>query len=355
MGFQPARPQRDIATTEAHFEADIRLRLAPWRLTAHSPRQLDMMRALARLGATPRKATALDVVETLSAHPEIAVGAVPAKIEIEPTSRTDHAPFYLREYLASQPQIDLAPETFAKVVEALGPHRDVLLTLEGLGEPLLHPDLAPLIATAKAAGIMGVHLGTGGRLLDESAVERLTQARLDLLSVHVGAHTPESYELLFGAPGLHRVQAHLESAFKARPASGHTWPLYVAEITKIRPLEGDIEPFVDFWRPRADATLIRPYNDFAGQIEDIATIHMRTSKRIPCRKIFTEMYVDAEGIAWPCRQDIHRTRPLGNITEQSPADLWRGDFLEKLRSAHLAGDYDFFPLCRNCRDSYYSL
>ena len=73
-----------------------------------------------------------------------------------------------------------------------------------------------------------------------------------------------------------------------------------------------------------------------------------------CRKIFPELYLDAEGMAWPCRQDIHRTAPLGDAAEEGVAAVWHCEFMEKLRAAHAAGDYDFFPLCRNCRDWYYS-
>ena len=80
---------------------------------------------------------------------------------------------------------------------------------------------------------------------------------------------------------------------------------------------------------------------------------MRTSARIPCRKIFSELYVDAEGIAYPCRQDIRRRRPLGNTAELDIAFLWHSEFMESLRAAQMAGDYEFFPLCKGCKDWYY--
>jgi len=80
---------------------------------------------------------------------------------------------------------------------------------------------------------------------------------------------------------------------------------------------------------------------------------MRTSSRIPCRKIFHEMYIDAEGTAYPCRQDIFKTHPLGNAAEEGLGALWRCAFMEELRAAHSRGEYSFFPLCRNCKDWYY--
>lgn len=355
VAYKPGQPQRDLTATEGHFEADMKLRLAPWRLTACSRRRLEMMRALSALGASPRKATALEVVALLASHSELWSGAVPAKIEIEPTTRVDAAPFWLREFVQGRKAADIDATAFARILESLRGHEDVLLSLEGLGEPLLSEHLPGMVAAAKDLPLLGVHVGTFGRLLDSSVFEALKRARLDVLSVFLGAHTGEGYAGIFGRSGLDGAQAALEDAFALRRESEVTWPLLVAEIAKVRAVEGEIEGFFDYWVGRCDWPLISPQNDRAGQVEDCATIHMRTSERVPCRKIFTEMYIDADATAWPCRQDIHRTRPLGDAAEEGVGALWHSPFMEDLRRAHMAGDWDFFPLCRDCKDWYYSI
>lgn len=354
MSYKPSAPQRDLAATEAHYEADIELRTAPWRLTAHSLRQLEMMRALVALGVSPQSANSLDVIRALASHPLITAGPAPHRIEIEPTSRVDAAPFYLREYVLARRKADMPVEQFRLIAASIAPHRDVVLSLEGLGEALMHPQLGEIVAAARDAGFLGIHAATYARSLDADTCDRLTRSGLTVLSAHVGAHTEEGYRKLFGIGGIDRVKAAVEEAFARRGSEDVLRTLVVAEMTKTRALEPEIEPFYDWWVTRSDWAVIRPYNDFAGQVEDHATIHMRTSKRIPCRKIFSEMYIDAEGIAYPCRQDIRRTRPLGNAAEEGVARLWRCDFMEKLREAHTRGDHDFFPLCRACRDWYYS-
>lgn len=355
MGYRPQHPQRDLATTEAHFEAAMPLRTANRRFTAHSLRQIEMLRALAALGASPRGASALEAVAAMSAHSELWAGPTPSKIEVEPTSRVDTAPFYLTRYLLGRGRRDMDMETFAKIAASIAPYRDCLLTLEGLGEPLLYADLAGMVAAAKEAGFLGVHVGTGGTKLDAGTFAALRDAGLDVLSVRLGAATPEGYRRLYGAEGLESAAAALEEAFAERKNSKIARPLLAAEITKMRPMEDEIEPFYNRWLASCDWPVIRPYNDFAGQIEDHTTIHMRTSRRIPCRKIFTELYIDAEGVAWPCRQDIRKTQPLGNAAEKGIPALWHCEFMEKLREAHVRGDWDFFPLCRNCKDWYYSI
>ncbi|MHC4712555.1 MAG: radical SAM/SPASM domain-containing protein [Planctomycetota bacterium] len=355
VAYNPTRAQRDIASTEAHFEADMGLRTAPWRFTAHSLRQLEMMRALCDLGASVRKASGLDAVVALGGHPELWSGPVPAKIEIEPTTRFDAAPFYLRDYACSRVSSDMPPDVFANIVSSLAPHRDVCLSLEGLGEPLLHEHLVAMVTAAREAGILGVHIATGGRFLDLSAFRALRDAGLDILSVNVGAAGEDAYQRLFGCEAFAKVAAAVEEVFAERRKSDITWPLIVAEITKLRALDAEVEPFYNHWLGRCDWPVIRPFNDFAGQVEDAATVHMRTSARIPCRRIFNEMFIDAEGTAWPCRQDIHRTRPLGNAAEEGIPALWHCGFMEELREAHSRGDWGFWPLCLACKDWYYTI
>ena len=354
LAYKPIQPQRDMAATEAHFEADIELRTAPWRLTVHSQRQLEMARALAEAGVSPRSASSIEVVRALGSCPAIAAGSAPAKVEIEPTSRIDAAPFYLRDFAASRKAADMDALRLRAILETVSPREDVVVSLEGLGEPLCHPRIAELVRTAREAGVLGVHVGTHGRLLDERVFKALADARLDVLSVAIGAHTEDTYRAIYGVEGLEKARAAVEAAFKMRKAAEIPWPLVVAEITKIRRAEGDIEPFFDHWYANCDWPVIRAYNDFAGQIEDVATIHMRTSSRVPCRKIFREMYVDAEGIAYPCRQDIRRTHPLGDAAAEGLSKLWRSEFMDRLRAAHVAGDWGFFPLCRGCKDWYYA-
>lgn len=354
LRFNPAQPQRDLTTTEAHYEAELELRVAPWRLTAHSRRQLEMMRGLAERGASPRKASALEVVRTLSESPELWPGPVPSKIEIEPTTRADAVPSYLAPVVKTRGPADMSEADFARILSSIAPHRDVVLSLGGLGEPLLHEKIARLVSDASEAGALGVHLATYGRPLGDDAYGRLVDAHLDALSVYLGAHTEDTYTALFGDKGLAGPAAFLERAFKERVALKRSWPLLMAEIVKMRPAESDIEAFFDHWFANCDWPVIRPYNDFAGQVEDLATIHMRTSNRIPCRKIFEELYIDAECVAYPCRQDIMKTRPLGNAAEEGVEALWHCGFMEELRAAHVAGEYGVFGLCADCKDWYYA-
>ena len=62
----------------------------------------------------------------------------------------------------------------------------------GFGEPLMHPDIAVMVARAKAAGAR-VELITNGILLNEELARSLVTAGLDFLWLSIDGASPQSY------------------------------------------------------------------------------------------------------------------------------------------------------------------
>jgi radical SAM protein with 4Fe4S-binding SPASM domain len=82
-------------------------------------------------------------------------------------------------------------ETFARLIDALpGLQR---ITLQGLGEPLLAPDLFRMVEYAAERGIR-IGFNTNGTLLRRSDAERLVTAGLDWLHVSLDGARAETYE-----------------------------------------------------------------------------------------------------------------------------------------------------------------
>jgi MoaA/NifB/PqqE/SkfB family radical SAM enzyme len=67
------------------------------------------------------------------------------------------------------------------------------IILQGAGEPLLHPDIADIIAMFKNAGF-AVQLHTNGILLNAANAQKLIASGLDMLRVSLWGITPEEYE-----------------------------------------------------------------------------------------------------------------------------------------------------------------
>jgi radical SAM protein with 4Fe4S-binding SPASM domain len=95
---------------------------------------------------------------------------------------------------------------FREIVDAL-PDLDVL-TLQGLGEPLLAPDLLRMVAHAAARGVR-VGFNTNATLLTRAMAERLVAAGLDWLCVSLDGATAATYESIRDGASFARVERHV--------------------------------------------------------------------------------------------------------------------------------------------------
>jgi putative metalloenzyme radical SAM/SPASM domain maturase len=106
---------------------------------------------------------------------------------------------------------DMTRETFARLVPAFG--RLEALVLNGIGEPLLHPDLEVFVAEARrvmpATGWVGFQ--TNGQLLDAERARTLVEAGVDRVCISADAVSPE----LFGALRRGGQQARIGRAVAA--------------------------------------------------------------------------------------------------------------------------------------------
>lgn len=104
----------------------------------------------------------------------------------------------------------MAPEMFESLGQAF-PYLDALI-LNGIGEPLLHPDLENFIRLAKksmpAASWVGFQ--TNGHLLDATRARSLVGAGLDRIFLSVDATSPEVFSTVRSGGSLGRVERALE-------------------------------------------------------------------------------------------------------------------------------------------------
>jgi MoaA/NifB/PqqE/SkfB family radical SAM enzyme len=123
-----------------------------------------------------------------------------AKVYIEPTNRCNLQCVTCIRNSWGEPLGEMAPATFARIIEGL---RDFPsppdFLFGGLGEPLSHPDIVEMVRQAKALG-SSVELITNGMLLEKSLSMQLIDAGLDTLWVSLDGATPECYgDLRLGA------------------------------------------------------------------------------------------------------------------------------------------------------------
>lgn len=115
----------------------------------------------------------------------------------------------------------LSFEAFRAIVDALPEAEEV--TLQGLGEPLLAPDLFRMIEHASARGIRA-GFNTNATLLTRATASRLVDAGLDWLCVSLDGATRATYESIRDGARLARVEANVRGLVAVMRARGAVRP-----------------------------------------------------------------------------------------------------------------------------------
>ncbi|HXH83539.1 MAG TPA: radical SAM protein [Candidatus Tectomicrobia bacterium] len=267
------------------------------------------------------------------------------------------------------------------------------LTLQGLGEPLLAPDLVPMVEYAAARGIR-VGFNTNATLLTRRLAERLVDAGLDWLVVSLDGATAATYEGIRDGARLARVDANvrglvevmrergasrpalsvafvamrrnigeladvvrlaadwgvrsvrvqnLSHSFEDMPADG----AYAAirQFTAAEALWGEGDPIAE--APFAAARRVAEELDVTLRLPAVEPVTSRPPGTPGCDWPWTGAYVRHDGRVQPCCMLMGEDRGiLGDLGQATFGEIWSGEAYERFRAA-LEGTSPP-AVCRGC-------
>jgi radical SAM protein with 4Fe4S-binding SPASM domain len=263
------------------------------------------------------------------------------------------------------------------------------LTLQGLGEPLLAPDLLEMIRYAKARDIR-VGFNSNATLLTRRRAEELVESGLDWLHVSLDGADAEVFEAIREGASFDRVVANLAGLAAAKRAAGSDTPWIrvvfvamrrnVAQLPELVALLGRIgvselrvqnlsHSFADT-DPAGSYQQIRQYAQeqalwggedeaatagafaAARQAAALAGLTLRlpgtaTGHGGGCTWPWDAAYVTSQGVVQPCCMVMGDDRvALGRLSEQSFPEIWSGAAYQDFRR-RLRGD-EPPEVCRGC-------
>ena len=136
--------------------------------------------------------------------------ALPEELQVEVTAACNlRCHMCLVRYQAPVDRItgSMSLKTFCRLLDALPGLRRV--TLQGLGEPLMAPDLMAMIAEASRRGIT-VGFNTNATLLTRGRAVELIEAGLGWLHISLDGATPGTYEAIRDRSRFDRVVANVD-------------------------------------------------------------------------------------------------------------------------------------------------
>lgn len=267
--------------------------------------------------------------------------------------------------------------------------------LQGIGEPLLNKELAPMIAYLKARGVYVV-FNTNAVLLTRRRQVELIDSGLDELRISIDGSTPETYRRVRGIPAFDRVVQNVAEMVCTKREVGARTPRLSFWVTGMRENLPELPDVVDLaarvgveevYLQRmvfgfGDDSLARQEQSiFQGHVAEAEAIIAEAERRAAalgvslrgadavtpreslieraperqpwraCSRPLRLAYVTAQGNALPCCIAPFTGAPyqsivLGNFLEDGVQAVWQGAAYEQFRQRL----YSAAPpvSCRDC-------
>lgn len=280
--------------------------------------------------------------------------AFPAELALELSSACNLRCVMCPVSTTTRPAVLMPDDLFRQAVDEAADERGFIFLPGGFGEVLLHPRWSELLAYATMRGITPIVLLTNGMLLNEHNIECLLALAVDVVMVSIDGVDPETYAKVRVKGDLPTVEANVRRFLERRGAASK--PTLALRIIRMRDTEAEIGAFFDHWRPLlgpADGILINEFNDWAGKVEDrgVPQATAPRPQRGPCRMLWTNLSVHADGKVSACCYDSEDELIVGNLAAgETLAGIWRGEPLARLRRLHREGRFKALPICLACKN-----
>lgn len=267
-----------------------------------------------------------------------------------------------RHFISGEVMMD--PGLYRKCVDDMAafPQKIKVLRFVGIGEPLLHKDIAGMIRYTVEKGIADtVELLTNASLLTHEMSDALIAAGLTRLVVSVQGVTREKYRDICGAEiDLDEFIGNLRYFFERRGKAR----VYVKIVDCALGGKDDEKKFFGLFGEVCDtiavetAVPIHSGVDFEKVLKDravsVTQFGLPVSEVEVCPQPFFHMQINPDGKVVPC-YSFDYPGIMGDCREQSVKAIWNGEKFAKFRRAMLERRKDEFPVCAGCSIIKYRL
>jgi len=265
---------------------------------------------------------------------------------------------------------DLSLDEFKHILIQFPGARHV--SLQGLGEPLLNPDLFGIIEHTRRSK-KTASLTTNGSLLTEETSKRLLESGLTRMSISIDAVTKETYEKIRPGADFDLLLKNIERLVRLNEQKKDPITILCRTVIINENLE-EIPKFPDFLQALGIKNVFftevatipvepitpKPPHDTVKRILDelkettknaefsVITLSDFSFKKVPCSWLWGAAYITAEGYFTPCcLQPFPLLFPLGNVFKDDFRKIWNSSIYKQARKMMKKHPLD---LCRrnNC-------
>lgn len=241
---------------------------------------------------------------------------------------------------------------FDKIADEIVRHPEVKrVHLYRDGEPLLDKRLAKRISQLKLGGVAEVGISTNAQLLDEHRGLAILQAGLDEIILSIDSVYPNIYSQIRVGLDWATVTENAKRFFKLRDGLRSKCRIRVRMIRQeLNEHEWYHGRFQAEWLPHIsgrDTIEYRNIHNWGGQLGGFKPISQAPTDK-PCLALWSLMTIFADGSVPLCNVDYNNKFPLGNVKDNSIAELWQSFEQNRRRALHMTGERKIISPCANC-------
>jgi radical SAM protein with 4Fe4S-binding SPASM domain len=340
------------------------------RQVAEYQRYLRHLRSVAQ-HATPLKIRNLFTVELEYRRRSIRLRGRPYKIIVDPCNICSMGcllcPTGMNELKRKKKMMDL--KTFQAVLDILKPYA-FEVSLHNWGEPLLNPDIFPMITYAQANNV-GTNMSTTLATATDDDISKIIESGLEYLVVSLNGTSPETYRAYVSRGDFHRALDNLKTLVRRRADVGRRHPFIEWQFLVMRPNEHEIPKAVDMAREigvdrlrfasaglpwgklhdRALAEEWMPSNERYWRFNSLKLQHQPFLLDQPCFYLFRSITVNPDGGVSPCCGLYEEQYDFGNLLTDGLETLWNNEQYRAARAsfARMAEGPVSHTVCTHCQ------
>lgn len=259
-------------------------------------------------------------------------------------------------------QGEMDPALFYKLADECLEHPELISlgpTLQN--EPLLDPRLCDFLRhfSSRRSGDTLLFISSNGLELTPEVFSRLESAGLDFIQISVNADCRQEYERICPGRDWDKLQQNLAHLLE-RDLSRVGLQL---SFVRTRDNNDELRRALDAWQRRGVPTLVHRLSNRGGALDAydehyLEPAALSLSKRLfrrlvrrvlpVCPYPFFQASVLFNGDQLICTHDWNRQTVLGNVRQQSLAEVWNGPEANRVRQLWFDGRWRELPSCRDC-------
>ncbi|MBF0144233.1 MAG: SPASM domain-containing protein [Magnetococcales bacterium] len=276
----------------------------------------------------------------------------PKFLTIEPINRCNAECIMCGIDFAAKAKATLSAPLFGRMVEEIGRYaatvEKVIIALDG--EPLLDRKLASKVRALKEAGVRRVNVTTNASLLTATRGEELIEAGMDEIYITIDSLKKPVYEAIRRGLDFETVLGHTRGFIALRDARKAAVTIRVLmvqqELNRDEP-----DQFRAYWGAllgERDQVAVQKAHNWARAVQVMPVGDEASINAIPCISLWSTLGIHADGRVGLCCMDTLWRYPLGDLNQQSIAEIWASPAMEAARRLHLDGRRAEIPMCDGC-------